>query len=120
MISLDCNAPRSSELVASALDELAGLIEEVGMENLCNQLDLDCSFSLSKSKSQVFKQTPTFRLTGSDDIIQKTRSQADSLKTDLRSMSRNPRATKIINKVFAKNNNVCINSMEDAFQASKT
>ena len=42
--SLDCNAAGSSQLVAKALDDLAGLIEEVGMENLCKQLDLDCDF----------------------------------------------------------------------------
>ena len=42
--SLDCNSSGSSQLVAKALDDLAGLIEEVGMENLCKQLDLDCDF----------------------------------------------------------------------------
>ena len=42
--SLDCTASGSSQLVAKALDDLAGLIEEVGMENLCTQLDLDCDF----------------------------------------------------------------------------
>ena len=33
-------------LLPKNLDDLAGLIEEVGMENLCSQLDLglDCSF----------------------------------------------------------------------------
>ena len=44
LITLDCNTPGSSQLIANALDDLAGLIEEVGMENLCNQLDLDCTF----------------------------------------------------------------------------
>ena len=43
LFSLDCNTPGSSKLVADSLDELAGLIEDVGMENLCSQLDLDCS-----------------------------------------------------------------------------
>ena len=117
MITLDCNAPQSSQLVANALEELAGLIEEVGMENLCNQLDLDCSFDLSATKSLASKQTLTVRLTGSDDIIDQTRTQAESLKTDLQSMSRNPRATKVLSKVFAKSNNVCINNMEDAIEA---
>ena len=42
--SLDCNAAGSSQLVAKALDDLAGLIEEVGMKNLCKQLNLDCDF----------------------------------------------------------------------------
>ena len=116
MITLDCNAPQSSQLVANALEELAGLIEEVGMENLCNQLDLDFSFALPATKSLASKQTPTV-LTGSDDIIEQTRTQAESLKTDLQSMSRNPRATKVLSKVFAKNNNVCINNMEDAIEA---
>ena len=43
LFSLDCNTPGSSKLVADSLDELAELIEDVGMENLCSQLDLDCS-----------------------------------------------------------------------------
>ena len=44
LITLDCNSSGSSHLVATALDDLAGLIDEVGMENLCKQLDLDCAF----------------------------------------------------------------------------
>ena len=43
LITLDCNTPGSSKLIADALDDLAGLVEEVGMQNLCNQLNLDCT-----------------------------------------------------------------------------
>ena len=43
LITLDCNTPGSSQLIADALDDLAGLVEEVGLESLCNQLDLDCT-----------------------------------------------------------------------------
>ena len=41
LITLDCNTPGSSELIANTLDDLAGLVDEVGLENLCNQLDVD-------------------------------------------------------------------------------
>lgn len=47
IVALDCNTPGSSQLVADAMEDLAGIIEDVGMENLCRQLDLkpaDCSF----------------------------------------------------------------------------
>ena len=47
IVSLDCNTPGSSKLVADTLDDLAGLIDDIGMSNLCNQLGLDaadCSF----------------------------------------------------------------------------
>ena len=46
-VSLDCNTPGSSQLVANTLDDLAGIIEDVGITNLCKQLDIqagDCKF----------------------------------------------------------------------------
>ena len=46
-VSLDCNRPGSSQLVANTLDDLAGIIEDVGITNLCKQLDIqagDCKF----------------------------------------------------------------------------
>jgi len=46
-VSLDCNTPGSSQLVANTLDDLAGIIEDVGITNLCQQLDIqagDCKF----------------------------------------------------------------------------
>jgi hypothetical protein len=54
------------------------------------------------------------------NIIEQTRTQAESLKKDLRSMASNPRAAQILNKVFADKNNVCINSMEEAIEAIET
>ena len=44
--SLDCATPGSTELVAQTMEDLAVIIEEIGMENLCRQLDLgteDCT-----------------------------------------------------------------------------
>ena len=102
------------------MEELAELIAEVGMDSLCQQLDLDCSFDIPSAKSLVSGQSSSFRLTGSDDIITQTRTQADLLKKDLEIMSRNPRAAKILKKVFAKRNNACINNMEDAIEAIET
>ena len=46
-VSLDCNRPGSSQLVANTLDDLAGIIEDVGITNLCKQLGIqaeDCTF----------------------------------------------------------------------------
>ena len=70
------------------------------------------------SYKQAFLNPST--LTGSGDIIQQTRTQAESLKEDLRSMASNPRAAQILNKVFADKNNVCISSMEEAIEAIET
>jgi hypothetical protein len=46
LFTLDCNTPGSSHVVADTLDDLAVLIEDVGIDNLCKQLDLglDCNF----------------------------------------------------------------------------
>ena len=44
---LDCNKPGSSKLVANTLEDLAGIIEDVGITNLCKQIGLnysECSF----------------------------------------------------------------------------
>ena len=43
LVSINCNTLDSSKLVANTLDDLAGIIEDVGMDNLCKQLDLDSS-----------------------------------------------------------------------------
>lgn len=43
---LECNKAGSFKVAAETMDDLATLIEDVGLENLCNQLDLglDCAF----------------------------------------------------------------------------
>ena len=69
---------------------------------------------------QAFLNIPSVSLTGSGDIIQQTRTQAESLKKDLRSMASHPRAAQILNRVFADKNNVCIKSMDDAIEAIET
>jgi len=43
IFTLNCNSPGSTQLVAESLDDLAELIDEVGIDTLCSQLDLDCS-----------------------------------------------------------------------------
>ena len=44
LISLDCATSGSSELVAQTMEDLAGVIDDIGIENLCSQLDLECTF----------------------------------------------------------------------------
>ena len=69
---------------------------------------------------QAFLNIPSVSLTGSGDIIQQTRTQAESLKKDLRSMASHPRAAQILNRVFADKNNVCIKRMMDAIEVIET
>lgn len=57
---------------------------------------------------------------GSGDIIEQTRTQADTLKNTLRSLASKPEAAPILKKVFAGNNNDCINNMEEAIEAIET
>ena len=44
--SLECNKAGSFKVAAETLDDVAQLIEDVGLQTLCNQLDLDldCDF----------------------------------------------------------------------------
>lgn len=57
---------------------------------------------------------------GPGDIIEQTRTQADTLKNTLRSLARKPEAAPILEKVFAGNNNDCINNMDEAIEAIET
>merc|ERR1711892_1491289 len=61
---------------------------------------------------------PTYNLgqSGSGDIIEQARTQADTLKNTLRSLARKPEAAPILAKVFAGKNN-CIQNMDQAIEA---
>ena len=83
---------------------------------LSNPITKAISKSSIKTSPVQYKQAflnPS-TLSGSGDIIEQTRTQAESLKEDLRSMASNPRAAQILSKVFADKNNICISSMEEA------
>merc|ERR1719320_2324477 len=40
-VSLYCDEPGSFKTVAKDMDDLAGLMDDIGLENLCRQLDLE-------------------------------------------------------------------------------
>ena len=40
-VSLYCDEPGSFKTVAEDMDDLAGLMDDIGLENLCRQLDLE-------------------------------------------------------------------------------
>ena len=44
--TLDCDSPGDFSLAAQTLDDLADVIEDVGIENLQEQLGVDLSFVL--------------------------------------------------------------------------
>merc|ERR1711892_1347249 len=110
--TLECNKAGNFQAAAETLDDLAKLIEDVGLENLCNQLDLDIDCGLGLTRNVGFVR--------SSDIVQETRAQANSLKNTLRSLSSIPGATKIVNKVINDINNVCLNNIEEAIEAIDT
>ena len=56
-----------------------------------------------------------------EDIIEKTRTQTDTLKSTLKFLARKPAAAPILEKVLARTQNkTCINNMEDAIKAVET
>ena len=59
-------------------------------------------------------------LARSSDFVEKTRTQANSLKTTLRSLATMPGADKIVNRVISDVNNVCLNSLDEAIEAVET
>ena len=107
-----------SPLVASYTNPLIASYKA----SLTKSVDINQHASTQESKIVPFKQAflNAADLTGYDDIIQQTRSQAESLKEDLRSMGSNPRAAQILNRIFADKNNVCLKSMDDAIEAIET
>ena len=38
-VSLDCSTPGAFKIVAEDMEDLAGLMDDIGLENLCRQLD---------------------------------------------------------------------------------
>ena len=110
--TLECNETGNFQAAAETLDDLAKLIEDVGLENLCNQLDLDIDCGLGLTRNVGFAR--------SSDIVQETRAQANPLKKTLRSLSSIPGATKIVNRVINDINNVCLNDVEEAIEAIET
>jgi len=52
-----------------------------------------------------------------EDIIKQTRTQAESLKTTLQNLASTTGSAKILNRIINDNNNVCINSVEEAIEA---
>ena len=55
-------------------------------------------------------------LSSSVDIVQETRTQAESLKTTLRYLANTPETAQILNKFITDNNNVCLNSVDDTIE----
>ena len=40
-VSLNCNTPGSFDMVAETMEDLAGLMDDIGLETLCQELDLE-------------------------------------------------------------------------------
>jgi len=57
---------------------------------------------------------PAFGLGPVKNIIKQTRTQAESIKTTLRHLASTPGSAKYLKRVITDNNNVCLNSVEDA------
>ena len=51
---------------------------------------------------------------GAVDIIQQTRTQAESIKKTIRHLASTPGSSQYLNRVITDNNNVCLNSVEEA------
>ena len=40
-VSLHCDEPGSFKMVSESMEDLAGLMDDIGLENLCRQLNLE-------------------------------------------------------------------------------
>ena len=40
-VSLHCDKPGSFKMVSESMEDLAGLMDDIGLENLCRQLNLE-------------------------------------------------------------------------------
>merc|ERR1719209_2922415 len=56
----------------------------------------------------------------SSDIVQQTRTQADSLKNTLRTLINIPGSHRIVKRIINDVDNVCLNSIEEAIEAVET
>ena len=72
------------------------------------------------TSSPAFLRAPFLSHPSAGDIVQQTRTQADTLKNTLRALARKPEAAPILSKVFAGRNSDCITNMDQAIQAIET
>ena len=173
MGDLDCSRPGDFSLAADTLDDVATLIDEVGLENLQKQLGVDLSigdyfgqntgnsgrtlinfnnkirnqnsygstiidreyfgqntgyerrisFENSGYKNNGFGRarkgdTPSVFLSnsngGSGDIIEQTRDLANTVKSTLRELAKDPKSAVYVNKIINDDNNVCIQDLDEA------
>ena len=68
----------------------------------------------------AFLHGPFIGLPGSGDIIQQTRTQANSLKSTLTSLTSKPEAAPILRQVFNGKKRRCFKNMDEAIQAIET
>merc|ERR1712106_421928 len=77
------------------------------------------SYPLTYNQGHLPTYSSGFALARSSDFVQQTRTRANSLKTTLMSLASIPGAKRIINRII-NDNNVCLNSVEEAIEAVET
>merc|ERR1711892_720695 len=78
------------------------------------------SYPLTYNQGYLPTYNSGIDLARSSDFVQQTRTQANSLKTTLMSLASIPGAKRIINRIINDDNNVCLNSVEEAIEAVET
>merc|ERR1712106_161939 len=78
------------------------------------------SYPLTYYQGYLPNYNKGFALARSSDFVQQTRTQANSLKNTLMSLSSIPGAKRIINRIINDDDNVCLNSVEEAIEAVET
>merc|ERR1712008_552868 len=78
------------------------------------------SYPLTYNQRYLPTYNSGFGLVRSSDFVQQTRTQANSLKNTLRSLASIPGANRIINRIINDDDNVCLNSVEEAIEAVET
>merc|ERR1712106_1304673 len=78
------------------------------------------SYPLTYNQGYLPTYNSGYALARSSDFVQQTRTQANSLKNTLRSLARIPGANRIINRIINDDDNICLNSVEEAIEAVET
>ena len=76
--------------------------------------------AIHRTPVHSFSRTQASNLASPEDVIRQTRTQAESLKRDLRSLTSKPEAAPILKKVFAGQNGGCFKSMPEDKHAIET
>ena len=92
------------------MEDLAAIIDDVGLEQLEEELGVDLSFVFGKGDKQVKK----------GDIIADTRTLSNQVQKTIRKLAANPTSAAIVNKIINDKDNICLKNIEEGIAGIET